>query len=198
MSTTRILAFAGSNRKASCNRKLIGAAAQLGTEAGLEVTLVDLNEYDLPIYNGDLEETSGLPANALALKKLIHAHDAVLIASPEYNASVTPLLKNTIDWCSRPGGEDDPGKVWNGKLVGLLSASPGGLGGIRALNHLRAILLNVSAFVIPAQFALSGAMQAFDEAGHLKEEAARKAVLSVLTQLSETAQALTRHASNQS
>lgn len=190
MSTINILAFAGSNRRESVNRKLINAAAQLGKEAGIEVTVADLNDYDMPIYNGDIEESQGLPPAALAFKKLIHAHDAVLMASPEYNASVTALLKNTIDWCSRPGGEDDPGKVLNGKVVGLLSASPGGLGGIRALNHLRAILLNVSAFVIPAQFALGGAMQAFDDDGNLKEESAREAVLAVLKQLVDTAQAL--------
>ena len=179
----KILGFAGSTREDSFNRKLLRAAAGLAGEVGAEVTIIDLKELDLPFYDGDLEEREGLPANALKLKKLIAAHDAVLIASPEYNASVSAVLKNTIDWSSRPGGEDDPGKIWTEKPVALLSASPGGLGGIRALNHLRAILLNVGALVLPAQFALGGAMEAFDEQGALKSTDTQAAVKGVLAQV---------------
>lgn len=183
----KVLGFAGSTREGSFNKKLLHAAAGLADEAGLEVTLIDLREYALPLYDGDLEEREGLPSNALKLKQLIAAHDAVLIASPEYNASVSAVLKNTIDWSSRPGGEDDPGAVWKEKPVALLSASPGGLGGIRALNHLRAILLNVSALVLPAQFALGGAMDAFDEQGKLKSPDAQAAVKGLLSQVAKWA-----------
>ncbi len=186
----RILAFAGSTREGSFNKKLIRGAAQLAEESGHTVTVADLRDYALPLYDGDLEEMEGVPANALKIKQLIHEHDAVLISSPEYNASVSGVLKNTIDWTSRPGGDDDPGKVWFEKPVGLLSASPGGLGGIRALNHLRAILQNLTAFIIPSQFALAKAHEAFADDGTLKDDAARKAVEGVLNQLARTAHGL--------
>ncbi len=183
----KVLGFAGSTREGSFNRQLLRAAAGLAVDAGLTVNIIDLREYALPLYDGDLEEREGLPANALKLKQLIASHDAVLLASPEYNASVSAVLKNTIDWTSRPGGAEDPGKVWNEKPVALLSASPGGLGGIRALNHLRAILLNVSALVLPAQFALGQAMEAFDEDGELKSTDAQAAVKGLLAQLAKWA-----------
>ncbi len=186
----RILAFAGSTRTHSSNKQLIRAAAALAERAGHEVTAVDLRDYALPLYDGDLEESEGLPAKALDLKKLIHEHDAVLISSPEYNSSVSGVLKNTIDWTSRPGGEDDPGKVWFEKPVALLSASPGGLGGIRALNHLRAILQNLTAFVIPSQFALARSHEAFAEDGSLKSADAQKAVEAVIAQLARAADGL--------
>ncbi len=187
----KILAFAGSNRKESINRKLIKAAADIAQEElKLAVTVITLKDYPLPIYDGDEEETDGAPANLAKLKQLIADHDAVLIASPEYNASVTGLLKNTLDWISRPAGENDPGKVMKEKPVALLSASPGGLGGIRALNHLRAILLNTGTLVIPAQFALSNAHQAFAEDGHLKVDSARNAITELLKQLQRIANGL--------
>lgn len=188
----KLIAFAGSTRLESFNKKLIREAARLGGQEGLSVTVVDLKDYPLPLYDADDEAVSGLPGHAITLKRLIAGHDAVLIASPEYNASVTAVLKNAIDWTSRSGGDMNPDKVWSEKCVGLLSASPGGLGGIRALNHLRAILLNVSAFVIPAQFALTSAHQAFGSDGHLKSDDATQAVRQVLQQLARTAQAL-RH-----
>ena len=178
-----VLAFAGSTRTESFTKKLARAAAGLGEEAGVTVTTIDLRDYPLPLYDGDLEESEGLPPPALELKKLIHTHDAVVISSPEYNASVSAVLKNTIDWLSRSGGADDPGAVLKEKPVALLSASPGVLGGIRALNHLRAILLNLGTLVIPAQFALSQAHEAFDESGALQDEASRQAVRVVLEQL---------------
>ena len=186
----RILAIAGSTRDRSFNKQLIQAAAALAESSGHAVTVVDLRDYALPLYDGDLEDAQGLPAKALAMKQLIHAHDAVLISSPEYNASLSAVLKNTIDWTSRPGGEEDPGKVWFEKPVALLSASPGGLGGIRALNHLRAILLSLTAFVVPSQFALARAHEAFADDGSLKSADARKAVEGVLGQLVRTAQGL--------
>ncbi len=188
MKHVRILAFAGSTRAESFNKKLIAAAADIGNEMdNVTVTPIDLKDFPLPIYDGDLEEAAGLPAKALELKKLIHEHDAVLMASPEYNAAMPGLLKNTIDWLTRPGGENDPGKVLFEKPVALLSASPGGLGGIRGLTQLRAVLLNPSAFVIPAQYCLANAHEAFDSEGGLKDESSRKAVASVIDQLTRFA-----------
>ncbi len=191
----KILAFAGSNREKSINRKLLHAAAAIAQEElSLAVTVITLKDYPLPIYDGDAEEAKGAPANVLKLKQLIAEHDAVLIASPEYNASVTGLLKNTLDWISRPAGEKDPGKVMTEKPVALLSASPGSLGGIRGLNHLRAILLNTGTLVIPAQFALSNAHQAFAEDGHLKVDSARNAITDLLKQLQRIATGLNSRA----
>ena len=190
MKQVRILAFSGSNRQASFNKQLIRAAAAIGN--GMEhvtVTPIDLKDYPLPMYDGDLEEAEGLPAKAMELKLLIKEHDAVLISSPEYNAAPPALLKNTIDWVSRPGGENDPGKVMFEKPVGLLSASPGGLGGIRGLTQLRAILQNLTAMVIPAQFCLGAAHEAFQEDGSLKDDAARQAVGDVIRQLANVAAA---------
>ncbi len=183
---SRIVAFAGSTREGSFNKRLIRAATDMGTAAGHAITVIDLREYGLPLYDGDLESAEGLPRKALELKKLIHEHDAVLIASPEYNASLSGVLKNTIDWLSRPGGDEDPGAVLSEKPVGLLSASPGGLGGIRGLNHLRTILQNVGAFVIPSQFALAQAHEAFNADGTLKAENAAAAVRDVIEQLAKT------------
>lgn len=188
MKKVRILAFAGSSRTASFNKQLARAAAKIGNDMeNVSVTFIDLRDYPLPIYDGDLEEKSGLPANALKLKQLIHEHDAVLMASPEYNATMTGLMKNTVDWLTRPGGEDDPGKVLFEKPVGLLSASPGGLGGIRGLTQLRAALQNVMTFVIPAQFCLANAHEAFDSEGALKDENSHQAVANVIDQLSRFA-----------
>lgn len=188
MSTIRILAFAGSTRSASVNKQLIHAAAKIGNAMNdVTVTPIDLKDYPLPFYDGDLEEAEGLPGKAMELKLLIKEHDAILIASPEYNASLTAVLKNTIDWLSRPGGENDPGPVLFEKPVGLLSASPGGLGGIRGLTQLRAVLQNVSAMVIPSQFCLGVAHEAFAEDGSLKDESAQQAVEGVVRQLARVA-----------
>lgn len=187
--TISILAFAGSTREASFNKKLLQAAVQSTVAVPVTWTVLDLREVAMPLYDGDLEEKEGSPEGALKLRKLIAEHDAILISSPEYNASVSAVLKNSIDWASRPA-DDGLGKVFANKPVGLLSASPGGLGGIRALNHVRAILQNLSAFVIPAQFALPKAGDAFGEDGSLSSESARKGVAAVVEQLAKTAGSL--------
>ncbi len=185
----KLVAFSGSTRSGSFNQQLIKAAAKIAQEElGLDVTVISLSDYPLPLYDGDWEDANGLPEQVLVLKQLIHSHDAVLIASPEYNASVTAVLKNTIDWMSRPGDERDPGKVLFEKPVALLSASPGGLGGIRGLNHLRAILQNLTAFVTPSQFALAHSNKAFTDEGTFKSEDAKKAVIGVLNCLQRTTQ----------
>lgn len=170
----KILAFAGSARKDSTNKKLIKIAAAGAREAGAEVTLIDLNDYPMPLYNGDLEENEGQPENAKKIKKLMLEHDAFLISSPEYNSSISPLLKNTIDWISRPVKGEEDLIAFRNKAVALISASPGPLGGLRGLVTVRSILGNIFAHVIPQQMTLPSAYEAFDDQGNLKDPAKEK------------------------
>ncbi len=167
--TAKILAFAGSTRKDSFNKKVIGIAAQGAKAAGAEVTLIDLKEFALPLYDGDLEAESGVPENAKKLKALMVEHDGFLIASPEYNSSITPVLKNAIDWVSRPAPNEPSLVAFTGKTAVLMSASPGALGGLRGLVHLRAILGNIGVIVHPNQIAVSKAADAFNADGTLKD-----------------------------
>lgn len=166
----RILAFPGSARTDSYNKKLLAVAAKGARDAGAEVTVIDLKDYPMPLYDGDLEDKSGLPENAKKLKKLFLEHQGLLIAAPEYNSSLTPLLKNTIDWVSRPESDDEPPLAcYQNKVAGLLAASPGALGGLRGLVPLRMLLENIRVMVIPDQFALAKAHDAFNEEGTLKD-----------------------------
>ena len=186
MARMKTLIFAGSTRQHSFNRQLAAQAATLARAAGAEVTHLELSTLDIPLYNADLE-AQGTPADVIRLKQLMFDHPAWIICSPEYNGSYTALLKNTIDWASSPvKGDPDWGngfKPFEGKVVGLLSASPGGLGGLRSLSHLNPLLLNLQCWVAPKQFALSGAAQAFDEQGQLKNEAHRQGVHAVVEQV---------------
>jgi len=184
----KILAFAGSARRESVNQRLVEAAAKL---ADAEVTVISLSDYPMPLYDGDLEEANGMPDKVKEFKTLMSAHQGFLVACPEYNGSITPLLKNVIDWCSRPATEDEPPLVsYRGKVAGLLGASPGGLGGLRGLRHVREILGNIGVTVVPNQHALGGAYEAFDESGALKDARAVQAVQRVVDQLVRTTQAL--------
>lgn len=160
---TRVLCFAGSARRASLNKKLVHVAADAARAAGGEVTLVDLDDFALPVYHGDLEATQGVPAKALELAALIRSHAGLLIASPENNTSVSALLKNTLDWLSRI--KDVP--VFPGKVAALLAASPGPFGGVRGLYHLRAILVSLGAEVLSQQIVIPHANAAFDADGRL-------------------------------
>lgn len=171
----KVLAFAGSTRTDSYNKKLIRIAADATREAGAEVTLIDLRDFPLPLFDGDLEDAEGLPENAKKLKDLFNDHDALLISAPEYNSSITGVLKNTLDWVSREATEDEPPlRDFTGKTAVLLSASPGALGGMRGLVHLRAMLGNIGVIVLPDQVSVPKAHEAFDEAGHLKDERTAK------------------------
>lgn len=174
----RILAFSGSARRESLNRKLLNAAVDATRAAGAEVTLLDLNEYVLPLYHGDLEDEKGLPENATKLMTLITQHNGLLIASPEYNSQMTPLLKNTIDWCTR--GDDNP---FTGKVAAVVSASPGAFGAIRSMTLARQLLTHLGCLVVAAQCVLPRADAAFDAQGKLKDERAQKAVNGVGTEL---------------
>ncbi|HSV47119.1 MAG TPA: NAD(P)H-dependent oxidoreductase [Ramlibacter sp.] len=188
-----LLVFAGSSRAQSWNRKLAKVAADTASAAGAQITHLELGDFDLPLYNGDLE-ARGIPHNAIRLKEIFHAHPAWLVVSPEYNGSYTGLLKNTIDWVSRPV-KDDPlwangNKPFAGKVVGMLSASPGALGGLRSLSHLAPLLMNLQCWVSPKQFALSKAGDAFDADGQLIAETARTSVQGVVTQVLHAASRL--------
>lgn len=179
--TPRILAFSGSARRDSLNRKLLAVTAKAVEAAGGAVTLVDLNDYALPLYHGDLEEAEGMPANATKLLELMNAHAGLLIASPEYNSQLTPLLKNTIDWLSR--ADDDP---FEGKVAAVVSASPGALGGARSLQHARHLLLHLGCHVVPAQCILPKAHEAFGEDGALLNARSQKSVETLARQLVDT------------
>jgi NAD(P)H-dependent FMN reductase len=165
----KILAFAGSLRKASFNKKLVKIAAKGAQDAGAEVTYIDLSDYPLPLFNEDEETAQGLPANAAKLKELMIQHDGFLIASPEYNSSIPAVLKNIIDWVSRPRPGEPYLNSFIDKAVVLMSASPGDLGGLRCLVQLRALFGNIFSIVLPQQKSIRKADEAFDEAGHLKD-----------------------------
>ncbi len=184
--TNKLLVFAGSTRQQSWNRKLAAVAAQMGRAEGAEVTHIELADFELPIYNADLE-ARGTPAAAIRLKEICHAHPAWIICSPEYNGSYPALLKNTLDWVSRPvpGHPEwrDGLRPFTGKVVGLLSASPGALGGLRSQSHLAPLMMILQCWVAPKKFALGKAEGAFDPDGGLATEASRAGVHAVVEQV---------------
>ncbi|MBI1381159.1 MAG: FMN reductase [Planctomycetaceae bacterium] len=191
MSKIQLLAFSGSLRRDSYNTKLAAVAAAVARDAGAEVTLVNLAEFPMPLFDGDLESSSGMPDAARRFKALMVSHHGFLIASPEYNSSVSGVLKNAIDWASRTESSDEkPLLAFRGKVAGLLSASPGALGGLRGLVHLRAILGNLMVHVVPEQFALGRAHEAFDDSGALKDPGNAKAARGVVNAAVRTARAL--------
>jgi chromate reductase, NAD(P)H dehydrogenase (quinone) len=187
----RILVFAGSARKDSLNKKLARVAAEAARAAGGEVTLIDLDDFTMPVYHGDLESEQGMPENARKLRALFVSHDALLIASPENNTSLSSLLKNAIDWLSRDIGDgkgpNNGLAPYRGKVAGIMTATPGPYGGVRGLPHLRQILSGLGVIVMPAQVQLARADHAFDAAGALTDERAAKAVNSLARALVETA-----------
>ncbi len=184
--TTKLLVFAGSTRAKSFNRQLAHVAADMARASGAAVTLLELGDLDIPMYNADLE-AEGTPPDVMKLKQIMFEHPAWIICSPEYNGSYTALLKNTIDWASSPV-KSDPAwqegfKSFTGKVVGVLSASPGALGGLRSQSHLVPLLLNAQCWVAPKAFALGRAGEAFDADGKLVNEAHRKNVQAVIDQV---------------
>jgi len=179
----KILAFAGSTRTESYNKRLIKIAVAGARAASAEVTLIDLRDFPLPLFDGDLEARDGLPANGRKLKDLFLAHHGLLISAPEYNSSITAVLKNTIDWVSRPVPGEAPLACFDGKVACLMSASPGALGGLRGLVHVRAILGNIKVLVLPDQVAVSKAGDAFSPDGSLKDPKQQAAVEGLGAQL---------------
>lgn len=190
MSTVRILAFAGSLREQSYNKKLVRVAAAGAQAAGAEVTLLDLRDYPLPIFDEDLEAREGLPPNGRKLKDIFMAHDGLLISTAEYNSSLPAVLKNAIDWLSRPETGKPPLACFNDKVAGLMAASPGQLGGLRVLFHLRAILQNINVMVLPEMRAVPKAHEVFNQDGSLKDKELEKAVHGLAAKAVRTAQKL--------
>ena len=171
MATAKILAFAGSTRSGSFNQTLLDTAVNMVRDTGAQVTSIKLKDYPLPLFDQDLEAAHGLPTEAVELKELFVQHSALLIACPEYNSSITPLLKNVIDWVSRPADENDsPLSAYKGKTAALIAASPGGFGGLRGLRHVREILSNINVLVSPGLFALAKAHESFNESGAFQDE----------------------------
>ena len=183
MQTPAILAFAGSTRAASLNKLLVSEAAVLASAAGARVTQIDLADYPLPLYDGDLEEEQGLPDNARKLKTQMIEHNGFLIAAPEHNGGITAVLKNAIDWVSRPQPDEPPLIAFRGKSAALISASPGSTGGLRGLVIVRMILGNLGVLLVPEQKTIPRANQAFDDAGRLNEQQDRDAVRAVTDKL---------------
>jgi len=182
-----ILAFAGSARAGSFNKKLIAIAAEGARAAGAEVTLVDLADFPMPLFDQDLEARDGMPEHAARFKELLLAHDGLLIASPEYNSAFSPLLKNALDWASRATSDDEPPlAAYRGKYAGILAASPGALGGLRGLVFLRMLLGNIGITVLANQKAISSAHEAFADDGSLKNARDAKAVADIGRELAET------------
>jgi chromate reductase, NAD(P)H dehydrogenase (quinone) len=185
----RILVFSGSARRESLNKKLARAAAKFITVPGVEVTFIDLDDYAMPVYHGDLEAAEGMPANGIKLRELFIAHDALLIASPENNQSITSLLKNTLDWLSRSIGD---GKGVNSglapfrdKVAALMGATPGPYGTLRGMPHLRQILAALGVTVLGPQVGIPRAHEAFDENGALKDPRVAKSVETLAASLVE-------------
>ena len=164
---SRILAFAASTRSESFNKKLVAITAQGARQAGAEVTLIDLKDFPLPLFDQDLEAEQGMPENGKKLKKLFNDHDGLLIASPEHNGSFPAILKNAIDWVSRPAPGEPSLAAFRGKVATLMSASPGALGGLRGLVHVRSILGNIGVIVLPDEIAVAKAHEAFQPDGSL-------------------------------
>jgi NAD(P)H-dependent FMN reductase len=186
---TRLLFFAGSTREGSYNKKLASLAHHIAEANGIEAVFVDLKDYPMPIYNGDIEAKDGPPERARAFKALLGEYQGVFIASPEYNSSVTPLLKNTLDWVTRVKAKGESGlEVFKSRVFAVSGASPGYYGTMRSLLHLRQILeAGMGATVIPQQIAVPRAMDAFEANGSLKDPAQQKLCASVVEALAVAA-----------
>jgi chromate reductase, NAD(P)H dehydrogenase (quinone) len=190
--STKLMFMAGSARAGSVNMRLARHACAIATANGVSSTLVDLGDYPLPLYDGDLETNDGVPENAAKLKALMMLHHGVFIACPEYNASITPLLKNTLDWISRVKAEGEvPSYVFKSRVFALGAASPGGFGGVRGIIATRQVLeLGLGALVLPDQILVPKASGAFDEHGHLTDKALNTQVKAVVERLAVAARVL--------
>lgn len=185
--TIKVLVFAGSARRDSLNKKLARLAADAARKAGADVTYIDLNDYPMPVYHGDDETASGIPENGRKLKALFKSHQALIIASPENNSSVSSLLKNTIDWLSRPDGSESGMVPFKDKTALLLAASPGPFGGVRGLNHLRDIISRLGVLTWPDMMTVGNADTAFTETGAFadgKQQARLEKLVATMVQLS--------------
>ena len=187
---SKIIAFAGSTREESFNKKLLHAAAEAARHAGGDVTVIDLRDFSMPVYDGDLEEAEGAPDSATKLYEIMRDHQGLVLACPEYNSSITAVLKNTIDWVSRPHKGEQPLAAFKGKVAALMSASPGALGGLRGLVHIRAILSNIGVTVIPNQIAVPKAHEVFDGDGAIRDDKLAAKVSALAADIVETTRKL--------
>jgi chromate reductase len=165
-----LIALSGSTRSGSYNSAVLTVAVEAARSAGAEVDFIDLRDFPMPIFQQDLEEKEGLPEAVKELKARFRKADGFLIASPEYNSAFSPLLKNTIDWCSRAESDDEaPLSAYAGKSALLLSASPGALGGLRGLTALRALLQNIRVTVFPEMLSVGSAHEVIGEDGSVSD-----------------------------
>lgn len=193
MKTPRIVVMAGSRRAKALSRPVARACAQALAAAGAEVELIELADYPAPLYDGDLEAAHGLPECIVRLQHRLHASDGLLLVNPEYNGSITPLMKNTLDWCSRPNPADPArsgGAVYAGRAAAVVGSSPGALGGMRALFHVRDILGYLGMQVIPQQLAVAKAGEAVGEDGRLSDPAQQTMLDKLAAALVDTARRL--------
>ncbi|MEN8637496.1 NAD(P)H-dependent oxidoreductase [Pseudoalteromonas distincta] len=187
MSAPKIIALAGSLRQESFNQKIINEAARFALQTGAEVEVIKLNELNIPLFNEDIE-AQGTPSDVQLLKDKLRAADGILLASPEYNGSITAALKNAIDWASRT--EQGAVPAFRNKVVALFSASPGGLGGLRGLNHVRDILSGIGSLVLADQLAVPSVHTLFDESGQINEPVTAEKVSALAHQLVSVASKL--------
>ena len=183
----RILAFSGSTREASFNKKLVRIAAEGARAASADVTELDLREVPMPLYDADVMERDGFPEGAVRFKQMLVDHDALLISTPEYNYGIPAVLKNAIDWASRRDGDEPPLVSFRGLVAAVLSASPGIYGGARAILHLRSVLTGCKILVIPDQLSLTMARKAFDGEGRLTVPEVEAEVLGIGRRLADIA-----------
>ena len=165
----KVLAFSGSMRKESANKKLVIEAANMATKLGATVTVINLEDYSMPFYDADLEAEKGLPANAKRLRQLMMDSQVIFIASPEYNSSLSAILKNTLDWATRDEHGAPSREAFSGKTFAIMSASPGPGGGSRGLVHLKSVIENAGGKIIPQTLSIPNSYDAFDAEGHLKD-----------------------------
>jgi chromate reductase len=191
-SEPRLLFIAGSAREKSWNKKLAKLGENISDANGIKATFADLADYPMPIYCGDIEVNDGAPDNARKLKALMSVHTGIFIASPEYNASFSPLLKNAIDWVSHVKDDGEaPLQVYKTRVFAVGSASPGGMGGLRGLSQLRLVLeTGLGALVLPDQFVVPKAADAFDEQGHLKNKDNQELFKALIQKLARAAHVL--------
>ncbi|MCC7251957.1 NAD(P)H-dependent oxidoreductase [Hyphomicrobium sp.] len=192
LSSTKLLFFAGSARDASYNKRLARLGVEIAEANGLAATFADIGDYPMPLYDADLQALEGIPENAKKFEALMKVHTGIFIACPEYNASITPLLKNTLDWVSRVRVEgEEPLAVYKTRVFALGSASPGGMGGLRGVNTVRTVLeLGLGALVLPDQFAVPKAADAFEDNGHLKNKDSQETFKKLIQKLARAAHVL--------
>jgi NAD(P)H-dependent FMN reductase len=188
----RLLFFAGSARTGSHNMRLAKLGTAIAEANGIAATFADLGDYPLPLFDQDLQNAEGVPENARKFEALMKVHTGIFIACPEYNASITPLLKNTLDWVSRIRNDgEEPLAVFRTRVFALGSSSPGGMGGLRGLNTARTVLeLGLGALVLPEQFAVPRAADAYDEQGHLKNKDSQESFKALIQKLARAAHVL--------